>query len=169
MIVLAGCDSSTGDGATPTSAATSIAADVPAGFAPCTDVPQSALDSEKLRQRIDDDSNASGGIKWRGCMWAKPDGYAVSIRTTNITIGMVKAKGFPDTTEYIIGGRRAVTSRQLQDHPERRCTLDVEMKGGSLEFALSNEPDNKATGHLDSCDLVRQLAEKVVPAIPANA
>lgn len=168
-LVLAGCDSTTGNGATPSSVAPSIAADVPAGYDPCKDIPQSVLSSVKLLDPINNDSNASGGIKWRGCMWSQTNGYAVSIRTTNITLEMVKAKGFPETNTYTIGGRRAVTSRQLQEHPERNCVLNAEMKGGSLEFILSNQPSNTLTGHLNSCDLVRDLADKVVPTIPTNA
>lgn len=168
-LVLAGCDTSSGTGATPASSAAGVAPDVPSGFDPCTDIPQSVLDSEKLRQKTNHDSNASGGIKWRGCLWAKPDGYAVSIRTTNITVDMVKAKRFPETNEYVIGGRQAVTSRQSEHLPEEACNLDVKMQGGSLEFLLTNSPDNRLTGSRDSCDLVRELAEKIVPSIPANA
>lgn len=169
-LVLAGCDSS-GEGAategTPTSS--SVAPNVPAGFDPCTDIPQSVLDSEGLRQKIPDDSEASGGIKWRGCMWVQADGYAVSIQTTNLTIDMVRDKGFRDTQELTIDDRRAITSRRLEDDPETRCTLDVEMQGGSLEFGLSNPASNRKTGHLDSCELVRALAEKVTPTIPEGA
>ncbi|MBH0775853.1 DUF3558 domain-containing protein [Nocardia bovistercoris] len=169
VLVLAGCDTSSDTVATSTPAKPSVAPDVPSGFDPCTDIPQSVLASEKLLDKTKDDSNASGGIKWRGCLWAKTDGYAVSIRTTNITIEMVKAKHFPETNEYIIGGRQAVTSRQSERQSELACNLDVKMQGGSLEFLLTNSPSNRLTGSRDSCDLVRELAEKVVPSIPANA
>ena len=168
VLVVSACDSNT-EGTPTTSAPPSVAADVPAGFDPCTDIPQSVLDSEQLRQKINDDSDAAGGVKWRGCLWAKTDSYAVSIRTTNITVEMVESKGFPDTQQFVLDGRRVVTSRQSADRPEQSCTLDVELKGGSLEFGLSNPKSAKNTGNLDSCELVRSVAEAIIPTVPANA
>lgn len=167
-LFLAGCDSTGSDG-TPTSVRPSVATDVPAGYDPCKDIPQSLLTAQKLRNKTPDDANASGGIKWRGCLWAQSDGYGVSIRTTNITLAMVRAKGFPDTNQYTIAGRSSLTSRQLDDTPEIACTLNVDMKGGSLEFGLSNSPSAPDTGDRNSCELVRELADKVVPTIPAGA
>jgi hypothetical protein len=82
---------------------------------------------------------------------------------------MVRAKNFPDAHEFTINGRRAISTRQVAEHPQAGCTLDVEMKGGSLEFNLSNPPSNRLTGNLDTCELTRGLAEKVVPTMPANA
>ncbi|WP_338773247.1 DUF3558 domain-containing protein [Nocardia vulneris] len=172
VVVVGGCGPS-GGGAekttVPSTGASGVAPNVPAGFDPCKDIPQSVLDSEKLRQKITDDSNASGGIQWRGCLWVQPDGYAGSIRTTNITVDMVRAKNFADTREFTINGRRAISSRQSDDHAEAECTVDVEMKGGSLEFGLTNPASNRNTGHINTCDLARTLAEKVVPSIPATA
>ncbi len=174
--VLVGCGSSVGGDATPsgsstatTNAGTGVAADVPSGFKPCDDIPQNVLDSEKLRMKIPADSDASGGIKWRGCQWVQSDGYGASIQTTNITVDMVKGKNFRDAREFTIGGRRAISTRQVDDHPEAACTLNVEMRGGSLEFNLSNPPSRKNTGHLDTCSLTQALAEKVVPTLPAGA
>ncbi|WP_238815809.1 DUF3558 domain-containing protein [Nocardia brasiliensis] len=172
VLVAGGCGPSKdepGKTSDPSTAQTSLSPEVPAGFDPCKDIPQAVLDSEKLRQKITDDSNASGGIKWRGCLWVQPDGYAGSIRTTNITVDMVRDKKFADTREFTINGRRAISTRQSDDHAESECTLDVEMQGGSLEFGLTNPASNKMTGHLDTCDLARSLAEKVVPSIPATA
>ncbi|MBF6126952.1 DUF3558 domain-containing protein [Nocardia brasiliensis] len=171
VFVVGGCGPSDGQ---PTSTGTSgakssVAADVPADFNPCTDIPQTVLDSDQLKQKIPNDSNANGGIKWRGCMWAKPDAYAASIQTTNITIEMVREKKFPDTQEFTIGSRRAISTRQVDDHPEAACTVNVEMKGGSLELNLTNPASNRATGHLNTCDLTRSLAEKIAPTIPATA
>ncbi|WP_280342872.1 DUF3558 domain-containing protein [Nocardia abscessus] len=170
-LVLTGCETSAKDPA-PTGAATtspSIAPDVPTGYDPCTDIPQSVLDSENLRSRDKQDSNASGGVKWRGCAWIQTDGYAPVITTTNITVDMVRAKKFADTREYMINGRRAISTRQVEEHPEGVCTINVEMKSGSLEIFLSNPPSRKNTGNLDTCALARTLAEKVVPTMPANA
>ncbi|MGY4102831.1 DUF3558 domain-containing protein [Nocardia sp. R16R-3T] len=173
--VLAGCGGPDKGNGQPSTGAngssgskTSVAADVPSGYNPCTDIPQSVLDSEKLRHKDKDDSNASGGIKWRGCGWVQPDGYATSIRTTNITVDMVRNKKFPNTHEFTISGRQAITTRQSDDDPETSCVVNVEMKGGSLEFFLDNPPSNKNTGKLDTCQLAQTLAEKVVPTMPAN-
>jgi hypothetical protein len=170
-LVLTGCDSSADDAA-PTGAAStspSIAADVPIGYDPCTDIPQSVLDSENLRSKDKQDSNASGGVKWRGCGWVQTDGYAPVITATNITVDMVRDKKFADTREYVINGRRAISTRQVEEHPDAVCTINVEMKGGSLQFFLSNPPSRKNTGSLDTCALARTLAEKVVPTIPVTA
>jgi hypothetical protein len=169
-LVLTGCDSSADD-ATPTGAAStspSIAADVPTGYDPCTDIPQSVLDSENLRHKTNENHNASGGIKWRGCGWVQPDGYAPAVTTTNITVDIVRDKKFADTREYTINGRRAISTRQVEEHPDQVCTINVEMKGGSLEFFLSNPPSNRKTGQLDTCALAKTLAEKVVPTMPGT-
>ncbi|MGW4717476.1 DUF3558 domain-containing protein [Nocardia sp. NPDC004260] len=169
-LILTGCDS-TADDAAPTRATSTsptIASDVPTGYDPCSDVPQSVLDSESLRHRTNEDHNASGGIKWRGCGWVQPDGYAPAITTTNITVDMVRDKKFADTHEYTINGRRAISTRQVEEHPDAVCTINVEMKGGSLEFFLSNPPSNRKTGQLDTCALAKTLAEKVVPTMPAT-
>lgn len=170
-LVLTGCGPADDD-ASPTpasSASPTIPPDVPTGYDPCTDIPQSVLDSENLRSKDKQDSNASGGIKWRGCGWLQTDGYAPVITTTNITVDMVRDKRFPDTREYAINGRRAISTRQVEEHPDAVCTINVEMKGGSLEIFLSNPPSRKNTGSLDTCALARTLAEKVVPTIPATA
>jgi hypothetical protein len=169
-LVLTGCG--TADDTAPTgasSASPSIAPDAPTGYDPCTDIPQSVLDSENLRSKDKQDANASGGVKWRGCMWAQPDGYVPTIRTTNLTVDMVRDKKFADTREYLIGGRRAVSTRQVAEHLDAVCTINVEMKGGSLEFFLSNPPSNRKTGQLDTCTLAKTLAEKVVATMPATA
>lgn len=169
-LVLAGCGPADDDAA-PTgtsSAVPSFAPDAPTGYDPCTDIPQSVLDSENLRSKDKKDANASGGVKWRGCMWAQPDGYVPTIRTTNLTVNMVRDKKFADTREYAIGGRRAISTRQVEEHLSAVCTINVEMKGGSLEFFLSNPPSNRKTGQLDTCALAKTLAEKVVPTMPAT-
>ncbi|WP_253783945.1 DUF3558 domain-containing protein [Nocardia amikacinitolerans] len=173
--VLVGCGSSVGGDATPsgsstsTNAGTGVSADVPSGFKPCDDIPQSVLDSEKLRRKVPNDSDAAGGIKWRGCVWVQPDGYGASIRTTNITVEMVREKNFADANEFTIGGRQAISTRQNESRPETACNVNVYMQGGSLEIYLTNPPSAKNTGHLDTCVLTRSLAEKVVPTIPAGA
>ncbi len=170
-LVLMGCGSSADDNAAPTGASSanpSIAPDAPTGYDPCTDIPQSVLDSENLRSKDTDYSRASGGVRWRGCGWVQTDGYAPFIRTTNLTVDMVRDKKFQDAREYTINGRRAISTRQVEEHPDAVCTINVEMKGGSLEFFLSNPPSNRKTGQLDTCALAKTLAEKVVPTMPAT-
>lgn len=179
VLVGAGCDSSDGGGDKTTSSSAStttgatIAPDVPAGFNTCTDIPKSVLDSEKLRvgSSPNADSNAPGGIKWRGCRWASPDSYAASITTTNITVDAVRGnKKVTIRDQYTIAGRQAVASHAADaTDPLTGCTLYVEMQGGSLEFLLDNPRSNKETGNIDTCVLARQLAEKVVPLVPAGA
>ncbi|WP_107654891.1 DUF3558 domain-containing protein [Nocardia suismassiliense] len=175
VFVLAGCGPSNGGGDTPTSSGSTpsdskpgLTANVPGGYDPCTAIPQTVLDSENLRGKDKDDSNASGGVKWRGCAWIQTDGYAATIQTTNLTVDMVRDKNFRDARESTVSGRRAIQSRQVDDHPDAACTLNVEMKGGSLEFNLSNPPSRKNTGSIDTCQLTRALAEKVVPTMPTT-
>ncbi|WP_328398101.1 DUF3558 domain-containing protein [Nocardia sp. NBC_00416] len=169
VFVLAGCESSTqGETTTEGSATPSIAADVPAGFDPCIDIPQDVLDSEGLEDPMPQNSDTSGG-KWEGCMWVQTDGYTASIQTTNITLDMVKGKNFPEATVFTAGGRQAISARQSEAHPKASCVVNVEMNGGSLEFGLTNPPSRDKTGHLDTCDLARALATKIAPTIPAGA
>lgn len=169
--VLAGCESSVDGGATAASTTTTSLADVdvPRGYDPCKNVPASVLDSEKLHGQDLDSTDAPGGAKWRGCTWVRSNGYTASITTTNLTVDMVRDKNFIDAHELTIGGRRAISTRQVEEHPDAVCTINVEMKGGSLEFFLSNPPSNRDTGSTDTCQLARTLAEKVVPTIPATA
>ncbi|MFQ6392326.1 DUF3558 domain-containing protein [Nocardia sp. KC 131] len=172
-VLVSGCGSSTGGDATPataTSAEPSLAADAPRSYDPCKDVPQSVLASEKLRQTRVSNDDTSAGVKWRGCAYIRPDGYGTSIRTTNLTIDLVRSRNFPEASEFSVGGRRAISTRQF-DGPfiKEACTVDIEMKGGSLEINLNNPPSNRDTGSTDSCVLARGLAEKVVPSLPATA
>ncbi|MEU2121031.1 DUF3558 domain-containing protein [Nocardia niwae] len=169
-LVLTGCGPADDDAAPSggPSVSSTLAPDVPTGYDPCTDIPKSVLDSENLRSKDKQDSNASGGIKWRGCGWVQTDGYAPVISTTNITVDMVRDKKFADTHEFVINGRHAISTRQVEEHPAAVCTINVEMKGGSLEIFLSNPPSNRKTGQLDTCALAKTLAEKVVPTMPST-
>lgn len=173
-MAIAGCGSSDDGRKEPTassekpSASTTIAPDVPSGYNTCNDIPSGVLDSEKLRNRGQADSNASGGIKWRGCRYGRTDGYVAAITTTNLTVAMTKQKNFPDAREFDLNGRAAIATRQVKDHPEAACVVNVEMKGGSLDISLSNPPSNKETGQIDSCELARNLAAKIVPTIPTG-
>jgi hypothetical protein len=170
VLVLSGCGSSTEGAASPeVPADPTLAAEIPTGFDPCTDIPQEVLDSEGLRNKNPDKSVRSSGAKWLGCLWAQPDGYGVSIRTTNLTLELVRSKDFPDATEFTAGGRPALSARQLEHRPKESCHVNVEMVGGTLEFGLTNPPSRSKTGHMDTCELARALAGKVAPSIPAGA
>ncbi|MFQ6325677.1 DUF3558 domain-containing protein [Nocardia sp. CWNU-33] len=173
VVLLSGCGPSSGGDAkpaTPTSTGSSLAEGAPSSYNPCNDVPQSVLDSEKLGMKSVAETDASGGVKWRGCRWVRSNGYGVSIRTTNLTVDVIRSRNFSEATEFTINGRRAISTRQF-DGPfiKEACTVNVEMKGGSLEFNLNNPPSNRDTGSTDSCVLARGLAEKVVPSLPASA
>lgn len=172
--LLAGCGSSTDGDAKPvstsTSAGPSLAADAPNSYDPCKDIPQGVLDSEKLQKTRNINDDTSAGVIWRGCAWVRSNGYGVSITTTNLTVDATRSRNFPEATEFTINGRRAITTRQFDGaYIKEACTLNVEMKGGSLDFNLNNPPSNRDTGSIDSCVLARGLAEKVVPSLPANA
>ncbi|MGY0500797.1 DUF3558 domain-containing protein [Nocardia sp. FBN12] len=177
VLLVAGCGGSTdgqAEGVETTTSGQGLAADVPAGFDPCRDIPKSVLDSERLRVASSNnnaDYDGAGGVKWRGCSWAAPDSYAVGITTTNLTVDRVRANTkLTIRDEYMIGGRAAVAaSRADNKDPRSVCTLTVAMQGGGLEFSLDNPESNELTGHLDTCQLARGLAEKVVPLIPAGA
>ncbi|MFD6162435.1 DUF3558 domain-containing protein [Nocardia sp. NPDC060256] len=171
-LALAGCqDGKDGPPSTSTTSGTapSLAADVPHGFDPCTGIPADVLASENLKATGRDDTDAPGGFKWRGCGWVTRggNGYGVKITTTNITLDAVRSKQFPDTQEFMIGSRHALSSRRPEG--DTTCWVNVELNGGSLEFLLDNPKSNKDTGSIDSCQLARTLAGKVVPSVPANA
>jgi hypothetical protein len=167
--VLAGCDSLREGAAAPgTPGRPTLAPEVPAGFDPCKDIPQEVLDSEGLQNKIPDSSDLSSGLKRRGCMWVQLDGYAASIVTTNATLDIIRGQNFPEATEFVIGERRALSTRQQEEAADESCYVNVAMKDGSLEFGLTNSTSNRNTGHVDTCDLARSLAEKVVPAVPSG-
>lgn len=176
VLAVAGCDSSAGGDshsqASPTSALTStgLQITVPDGYDPCVDIPQSVLDSENLVKGVaDNKANARGpgGTEWRGCGWVRPDGYAISVQVTNVTIPFVREHYSIDRREFTIAGRSAISVRKNETRPSEVCSINIEMQGGSLEFHLDNPPSRK-TGHIDTCALGVAFAEKVVPTLPAD-
>ncbi|MFD3506313.1 DUF3558 domain-containing protein [Nocardia sp. NPDC058666] len=166
----AGC-SSAGNTPAPesTSTATSLAAEVPIGYNPCTDVPAAVMAAERQESTGRADADAPNGVKWRGCGWVMNtgSGYGVRIRTTNLTLSMVRDRNLPDTHEFVIESRQAVSTRREND--DTGCWVNVEMKGGTLEFLIDNPKSNKDTGQIDACQIAKDLAVKVVPSIPASA
>lgn len=169
--VLSGCNSSDGDSVGSSASPThTIAAEVPAGFDACKDIPQSLLQSEQLIKPEVDSKDGNAGIKWRGCGWIQSDGYSATIDTTNITLDMVRAnKEFTVAEELTIAGRPAVTSYLGGQDPHVDCAINVEMKGGSLEISIDNPRSRKKSGTQHSCDIAKRLAEGIAPAIAAGA
>jgi hypothetical protein len=164
VLLVSACNSSGGGSAQPS---TTTAADVPQGYDPCTDISQSILDSLGLHSKIPAE-NQSDGTKWQGCQWVRSDWYAMAIQVTNATVDKVRDQHYQDTQEFTINGRRAISSRQAPGHPDYQCTVNVEIKGGSLEFFLSNSPSNRMGGNKNSCDMAREVAEKIVPTLPVG-
>ncbi|MEU8894245.1 DUF3558 domain-containing protein [Nocardia sp. NPDC048505] len=172
-LAVAGCDSNGGGGTTPPTSSTepSIAENVPAGIDACN-IPQDVLTSAYpgLRKGTMDDNSDRGKIKWRGCIYLVSDGYTASISSTNLTLAMIKEKHYPGERETTVNGRTVLITYQDDDPTGREaCTLNAQMKGGSLEFSVSNPPSSKKTANLNPCDIGQTLAEKVVPLIQAGA
>lgn len=166
VALAAGCGSGGGHTPASPSATSTLAADVPVGFDPCRDIPQAVQDSLQIHGKEPDKLRAHGGIVWRGCGWVKSDYYALSIDTTNLTVAMVRDQHYQDQQEFTIAGRQAISTRQVPEHPLLQCTINVAMTGGSVEFFLSNSNSDRIVGDRDSCHMVRDVAEQVVPTIP---
>ncbi|MBF6172609.1 DUF3558 domain-containing protein [Nocardia blacklockiae] len=171
ILLLSACNS--GDDPQPSANSNPSAsriAPAPTAFDPCSGVLQPVLDSEQLHNQQVANSDSNGGIQWRGCQWVQSDGYSVSIRTTNITLQMVRENtGFQVVEELSIGGRAAVVYRDPEiTATARECALNFELQGGSLEFSLSNPASNRKTGNMDTCEIAKGLAEKTVPLVPAS-
>ncbi len=154
----------------PTAGAT-IAADVPTGIDPCA-IPADVLNSVTpgLRKGTTDDNTSRGEIKWRGCGYIVSDGYAASISLTNLTLDMLRAKNYPGREETI-DSRTALATHQASDPTGvEACTVNLQMRGGSLEFNVSNgHGSSPKTKHLNACDIGLTLAQKVSPLIAPGA
>ncbi|MFE3444994.1 DUF3558 domain-containing protein [Nocardia sp. NPDC059180] len=151
-----------------------LADEVPSGFDPCTDIPQSVLDSEGLHgtnaggaPSKDENWNRGKGARWLGCIWVVSDGYSAGIAVTNLTLDHVRhAKHLTIAREATVASRAVVATHEADTTATTDCKLYVDMVGGSLEIGVGNMPSARKTGHLYSCDLAVGLAEKVVPLIP---
>ncbi|MFC8043631.1 DUF3558 domain-containing protein [Nocardia sp. NPDC057353] len=165
VLAIAGCDSSGGSEASPT---TTTLPSAPTAFDPCADIPQGVLDSEGLRAKTKNDNNGADGLQWRGCVWSQVDGYSATIATTNVTVDMVRARKFPDSRDFTLAGRSAISTRKDTERPSEQCNVNVQISGGSLEILLTNPSSRKKTGSLDSCALATTLTEKVVGVLPAD-
>lgn|GEM_PF-2316884 len=175
ILLIAGCNSGGGQaaqGATKAPTTSTIAPDVPAGFDVCKDIPQSVLQAESFGNPDPDIHYADGAVKWRGCGWDQKggDGYSVTIDMTNITLPMARAnKQFSVVKEMTIDGRPTVVYIPAgQQGTAEHCLMDVQVKGGSLELSVINDPSAKATAGQDSCEIGERLANEIVPALPSS-
>ncbi|MFD3596642.1 DUF3558 domain-containing protein [Nocardia sp. NPDC058640] len=172
---LLGCGKTTDGGAVPTTSLSvngrELAKEVPSGFDPCVDVPAQVLTEEKLGSKKPDLTEAPGGVVWKGCDWVYlgGGGYAMSVRMTNLTVAMVRDRKFPESNEFTVGGREAIAWRQEAGRSTKDvCDVNVAVRGGSMEINVVNPPSRRETGHLDSCDIARSLADKIAPSIPGS-
>ncbi|MQY19491.1 DUF3558 domain-containing protein [Nocardia macrotermitis] len=175
--LLAGCNDSGGTSGANSSAAaptSTIAASVPTAIDPCQ-LPQSVVTAEHL-DRSDDqatEQDGDGGAKWRDCGWGayEGDGYGLNVSVTNVTVPMVEAnKKFTVTEHLTISGREAVTYHRADiadSHGE--CLIHLALKDGGLELTVTNPPERKATGNLDSCEIAKKLGKEIAQSIPATA
>ncbi|MBO0855102.1 MAG: DUF3558 domain-containing protein [Nocardia sp.] len=145
----------------------------PTAFDPCSSAMQPVLDSEHLSHQTKEDSDGNGGTQWRGCQWVSysGDGYTVSIRSTNITLPMIRANnGFRVAEQVELSGRTALVYHNSDaTDTMHNCAINAELKGGSLEFSLDNPASNEVTGSTDTCEIGKRLASKVVDLVPPSA
>lgn len=172
---LIGCDSSGETGTTPTSTLSvngrELAKEVPSGFDPCTDVPEQILSEERLGKKDPTITEAPGGVVWKGCTWTYKGGggYTLSVRMTNLTVPMIRDRGFQEATEFPVTNREAISTRQFEGPSIKDvCDINVAVQGGSLEVHVVNPPSGRDTGHLDSCQIARSLTEKIAPSLPGS-
>ncbi|WP_329414638.1 DUF3558 domain-containing protein [Nocardia vinacea] len=186
-----GCGSSTSD-TKPSMPVVSFAAEMPQGYNPCQDVPQGVLDAEQLHSKepvegktlLPVDEVKDQWMKYRGCRWLRTNSYRVEITTTVLTVDIAlwyhnRNSKRPDAQEFTIAGRRVISRRPSLYLINVACVANVDMKGGSLAIDVYDstaraEPGVNATptvnpGRIDVCVLARNLAEQIVPSLPATA
>ncbi|WP_278261108.1 DUF3558 domain-containing protein [Nocardia sp. AG03] len=177
VLMVAACGPSEDESA-PGNTSPTYAAEVPTGFDPCTQIPDEVIKSENLVSTGESTLGGPSRPYWRGCGWVykNGDGYGTAIRTTNLTLEMIRARNFSDAEEFVLSGnRQAIVSRQGASDaavPELddSCTANIQMDGGSLDIAVTNpKQSSPATAHIPACTIARTLAEKIAPAIPAGA
>ncbi|MBY8857518.1 DUF3558 domain-containing protein [Nocardia sp. CA2R105] len=175
--LLAGCNSEgggTSNASSSAAAATStIAPTAPSAFNAC-ELSQSVADANHIDSGAipADSTDPTSGAAWKGCVYSTydGDGYGTTIRTTNLTIPLIKAnKKFNNFEQLTVGGRQAITYHEADLTDLRAdCILNVEMKGGGLEILVTNPASHKATGTQDSCEIAKKLAGDLVPTFPAS-
>ncbi|WP_433574200.1 DUF3558 domain-containing protein [Nocardia brasiliensis] len=142
----------------------------PAGeFDPCTALTPQILamhgwDAEPPNPR----QPTVGAMTWKGCRYVARAGYGLVVETTNGTLAQVRQK-FPQAVDISVGDRRALRYEARPDVPGG-CTINVEMRSGSLYILtdVPQTPTNVARG-LEACASATDIAEKVVPLLPAGS
>ncbi|MGW6423798.1 DUF3558 domain-containing protein [Nocardia sp. NPDC055053] len=168
--LLGGCSSgSEGDAQLSSPAATTTQESVlPTGFDGCS-LPQSVIDAEELKNPRKDDGWTTGRNKWLGCRWIQSGGYGAAITVSTITIQQVLEN--TDVTigeELTIDGRRAITHYKSAQ-ADKWCDINVEMKNGSMEISIGNQPNREKSGHRQPCDIAKSLAHMLVPTIKSGS
>ncbi|MFG1791764.1 DUF3558 domain-containing protein [Nocardia sp. NPDC049149] len=110
--------------------------------------------------------NAASGISWKGCRYVAKSGYGFTIETTNGTLDQVREK-FPSAADASVAGRKALRYEARPDVPGG-CTVNVEMKGGSL-YIVVDDPSGKHPRKLAPCDIATEIAQSVAPLLPAGS
>lgn len=148
-------------------AATATAA-TQADFDPCADIPQSVLKSEGLALTGPEDWERDG-TKAHGCGYiVTENGYDVRIVRTTRTLADIKAKFADSYREEQFGTRTGAFYGLFAHRGPESCVVNLAMKTGSLQFDLAN-PATGVNGDTDSCVLVTNLVNKILPSIPEDA
>ncbi|MFI6220760.1 DUF3558 domain-containing protein [Nocardia salmonicida] len=163
---LGGCSSGQQGDPQPSSSSATTAQDsvLPTGFDGCT-LPQSVIDAEELKNPKKDDGWTTGRNKWLGCGWIQPRGYGATITVSTITLQQVRTN--TDNTigeELIISDRPAITSYPPAQ-AGKWCTVNVEMKNGSLEIAINVQPKPERSIGRQPCSIAKDLASMLTPTI----
>ncbi|WP_336085276.1 DUF3558 domain-containing protein [Nocardia sp. SSK8] len=164
--LVGGCSSGS-DGETQPStsaAATTPESVLPTGFDGC-DLPQSVIDTEELKNPKKDDGWTTGANKWLGCRWVQSGGYGAAITVSTITIQQVR-----ENSEVTVGEELTIDGRQAITHykpaqADKWCDINVEMKNGSMEISIGNQPNREKSGHRHPCDIAKDLANMLAPTI----
>ena len=165
--ILAGCTDATEGVQMQTT--TVVEAALPSGFDACN-LPGTLLSAEGLVKTGEDKNwNTSGSTrKWLGCTYVQSDGYFGGIALTTVTVPAIAqspASQWVQGNRWTIDGRSAISYWKPTDDPAKHCLLNVEMKNGSLEFSMSNEPSSRKSSGRHACDIAKSLAAQLVPTI----
>ncbi|MFD5178531.1 DUF3558 domain-containing protein [Nocardia sp. NPDC058379] len=163
---LGGCDSGNQGEAQPSSPAASTTQEsvLPTGFDGCN-LPQSVIDAEELRNPKKDDGWTTGRNKWLGCRWIQPRSYSATITVSTITIQQAR-----ESTENTIGEELTISGRPaITYYPAAQagkwCTINVEMKNGSMEIGINMQPKPEKSIGRHPCGITKDLASMLAPTI----
>ncbi|MEV0292201.1 DUF3558 domain-containing protein [Nocardia sp. NPDC050710] len=154
---------------TPSSATTSgpVTSNASAAFDPCTALTPQFLAQHRWDARTPEPKQTStGGFTWQGCAYLAQARYTFVVQTTNGTLADIRQK-FPTAADITVGGRKAMRYEARPDVPGG-CTVNVEMKSGSL-YILVDDPRGVHPRKLTPCDNATEIAEAVVPLLPAGS